>query len=138
MTQHISNTFMIPYWCPYTIHQYENCQFKQDRTFNWFHLRNRIKLYMLDVMLCTHKNIRSIKFTTQKNLIHFYPHHNNKIKPGVITEAFTSGPLEFVAPTSKEGKYIVKTFKFLQYPNYFLYNIKRKAWQNSQKIIHRR
>lgn len=76
----------------------------------------------------------SFRFTPTPRMLPIFSNHSNKIKARIII-GFYLRAFRICSPQllPEEENYIENTFKTLQYPNYFLYNVQRKAY----KIHHR-
>ena len=91
-------------------------------------------LPFLDIRL--HNNTSGLLFsvyrkpTCKNDLIHFFSHHHNKIKSGVVIGSFLRA-LRICSPQflADEFTFIEKTYSALHYPTHFIQHAKRKAHQ---------
>ena len=74
------------------------------------------------------------KKTHKNDLIHFYSHHHNKIKSGLVIGSYLRA-FRICSPQflQDELTYIHNTYKSLQYPHYFIQRAKNKAFQIHNK-----
>ena len=105
-----------------------------ERTIKFTHeLEHNHTLPYLDILLHRSHNqlLLSVyrKDTNKNDLIHYYSHHNNKIKSGIIIGFFLRA-LRICSPQhlQEELNYITDTFTNLQYPYHFIRRARKKAY----------
>ena len=96
---------------------------------------NNNSIPFLDILIIKSNDNLTFKVhrkTTHKNdYIHFYSHHDNKIKTGMIIGFFLRALRICSSQYLKEEfQYITNSLKTLQYPTYFILNAKKKALQS--------
>ena len=110
-----------------------------------YELENDNKLPFLDTLL--HRNNDKIqrsvyrKPTYKNDIIHFYSHHTDRIKSGIII-GFYLRALRICSPeyVDNEIKYIEESFTTLKYPKHFIRSARRRAYKifknkNNDKVI---
>ena len=122
---------------PHTVHRLNEIEPSINFTFE---TESNNSLPFLDIRL--HNTTPNLLFSvyrkpTHKNdLIHFYSHHHNRIKSGIIIGSFLRA-LRISSPEflPEELSHITQIFSSLQYPPHFIQHAKRKAYKIiSQKI----
>ena len=99
-----------------------------------YELENNNNLPFLDTLLHREndKIQRSVyrKPTYKNDIIHFYSHHTEKIKSGIII-GFYLRALRICSPEylDNEMKYIEESFTTLRYPKHFIRSARRKAYK---------
>ena len=95
----------------------------------------------LDILLIRSQNNLTFqvyrKPTNKNDYIHFYSHHNNKVKSGLII-VFYLRALRICSPyyLDDEFKYIEYSLKCLKYPKFFILNARKKALSIHSSIKH--
>ena len=119
--------------------KHQNCEEITEKLNNFEHSINFIyekesnnTIPFLDILIIKSQNSLTFKVyckpTNRNDYIHFYSHHNNKIKTGLII-GFYLRTLRICNPQylNEEFEYIKHSLKSLKYPKFFILNAKKSS-----------